>query len=195
MYESSDDPYCYPGTSVLKNRLDIRDPAALSEFEALITAQRADEPLPLARLDVDAYRAIHRHLFGDLYEWAGEYRTIRISKGASAFCYPEHIEREMARLFESLADEDWLADLAATPFAPKAAHVLAELNAIHPFREGNGRTQNVFLGIMADRAGHSLEFARLDPPAFLTAMIESFTGREEMLANQIRSLMSNRSPG
>ena len=73
MYEAFDDPYCYPGTSVLKNRLDLRTQSDLQEFEAMITAQRADEPLPAGRLDHDHYLAIHRHLFQDVYDWAGRF--------------------------------------------------------------------------------------------------------------------------
>jgi cell filamentation protein len=92
MYDAADDPYCYPGTSVLKNRLDLRDQAELEEFEAQITAQRADEPLTLGALTVDAYRTLHRHLFQDVYDWAGEFRTVRIAKGGNWFCYPEYVE-------------------------------------------------------------------------------------------------------
>jgi cell filamentation protein len=68
MYELTPDPYCYPGTTVLKNRLGITDQPALNAFEAMITAQRADEPLPRGRLGYAHYRAIHRHLFQDVFE-------------------------------------------------------------------------------------------------------------------------------
>src|SRR2546429_6547614 len=157
MYEAFDDPYCYPGTSVLKNRLDLRSQSKLQEFEAMITAQRADEPLPAGRLDYDHYLAIHRHLFQDVYDWAGQIRTVRMGKNESMFCYPEHIDSQMHRLFEKLAADNQLLDLDAESFASKAAQFLTELNAIHPFREGNGRTQNVFLAVLADRAGHPLD--------------------------------------
>jgi cell filamentation protein, protein adenylyltransferase len=65
MYEAIDDPYCYPGTTVLKNRLNLRNEAALAEFKTFMTAQRADEPLPTGDLGYRHYRAIHRHLFQD----------------------------------------------------------------------------------------------------------------------------------
>jgi cell filamentation protein len=102
MYEAEQDPYCYPGTSVLINRLDIRDQAALDAFEADISAERSSQEVPPGSLDYDHYLAIHRHLFQDVYEWAGEIRTVRIAKEGSAFCYPEHIDREMRRLFSEL---------------------------------------------------------------------------------------------
>jgi hypothetical protein len=94
MYEAADDPYCYPGTSVLKNRLDLRTQGELDQFEAMITAQRAAEPLPAGDLDYDHYRAIHHHLFQDVFEWAGEVRSVRITKGDSTFCYPENIDAQ-----------------------------------------------------------------------------------------------------
>jgi cell filamentation protein len=111
MYEAFDDPYCCPGTLVLKNRLDLRTQAELQEFEAMITAERSDEPLPAGRLDYDHYLAIHRHLFQEIYDWAGQIRTVRITKENSVFCYPEHIEAQMRRLFDELASEDHLRNL------------------------------------------------------------------------------------
>lgn len=192
MYEATDDPYCYPGTPVLKNRLDLRGQSELDAFEAMITAQRADEPLPAGQLDDDHYRAIHHHLFQDVFEWAGEFRTIRVTKGTSTFCYPENIEREMRRVFDELASQGNLRNRDAQTFAQQAAHFLAELNAIHPFREGNGRTQNVFLSVLAGQAGQPLDFERLDPPAMLAAMIESFGGNEQPLADIILAMMRPR---
>lgn len=192
MYEAADDPYCYPGTSVLKNRRDIRTQADLDRFEAMIVAQRADEPLPAGQLDYDHYRAIHHQLFQDVFDWAGEIRTVRLRKGASTFCYPENIDAQMRKLFQQLAAENCLRGLDAKSFAVKTAHMLAELNAIHPFREGNGRTQNVFLAVLCERAGHSLDFARLNPPDMLQAMIASFGGDEQPLAQLLLKLMQDR---
>ena len=153
MYETADDPYCYSGTSVLKNRLGLRTKEQLSEFEAAITMQRASEPLPDGSLDVDHYRALHHHLFQDVYDWAGQFRTVRIGREGHWFCYPENISREMGRLFDALIAEDRFEGLDTKAFAARAAHFLADLNAIPPFREGNGRTQNVFLWMLAARAG------------------------------------------
>src|SRR6185312_13252625 len=117
MYDAVSDPYCYDGTTVLKNIPDIRDQTALDEFETVSTAQRADEPLPAGRLSVSHYCAIHRHLFRDVYVWAGKYRTVRISKSGSAFCYPENIAREMRHLFAELKRHRHLQDLTSTEFA------------------------------------------------------------------------------
>jgi cell filamentation protein len=185
MYADVPDPYCYPNTTVLINRLGFRDAARLEAFEAEVSAERATQPLPSGRLSYGQYRAIHRHLFQDVYAWAGKIRTVRISKGESTFCYPEHINREMRRLFSSLARERHYRGMEARSFAGKAAHLLAELNAIHPFREGNGRTQMSFLVALAERAGHPLTLEDLDPQAMLKATIASFRGNEKPLAGLI----------
>jgi cell filamentation protein len=89
MYEAEQGLYCYPGTSVLINRLDIRDHAALEAFEADITAERSSQEVPTGSMDYRHYLAIHRHLFQDVYDWAGEIRTVRVAKQGNAFCYPE----------------------------------------------------------------------------------------------------------
>jgi cell filamentation protein len=188
MYDAVEDPYCYPGTTVLKNKLNLTNQAELDAFEAEITSQRAEEPLPSGRLGYAHYRAIHKHLFQDVFAWAGKIRNVRISKGGSMFCYPESIDREMSKLFASLTAQKHFKETTAKDFAAKAAHFLAELNAIHPFREGNGRAQLTFLTLLAEAAGHPLDIERLDPDAVMGAMIESFGGDEKRLARLIFEL-------
>lgn len=189
MYEATDDPYCYEGTSVLKNRLGLRTQAELDAFETAIVSQRAEEPLPVGNLDQPHYCAVHRHLYQDVYDWAGDPRTVRTSKGGNMFCYPENIAAQMRRLFGELARADHFRGLDADKFAAASAHFLAELNAIHPFREGNGRTQLVFLKLIAHGAGHEVDFSRLHASTMLTAMIASFAGNEALLAAEIRRLI------
>ena len=190
MYEAVEDPYCYPGTTVLRNRAGLREQDALDAFELDMTTQRASEPLPSGRLGVRHYMAIHHHLFGDVYPWAGKRRTVRIFKGGSAFAYPETIDREMARLFAWLRERRYLRGHPADAFARDAAHFLAELNAIHPFREGNGRTSLAFLALLAARAGHPLHLDRLAPDEMLQAAIEGFHGRTARLEALIARLVA-----
>jgi cell filamentation protein len=189
MYKAEPDPYCYPGTIVLINRLGTRDQATLDAFEAEMTSDRSSERLPAGRLSYTHYRAIHRHLFQDVYPWAGKIRTVRMTKDGSAFCYPEHIDREMRRLFAAFTKAGHFRSLSPAAFAGKAAHFLAELNAIHPFREGNGRTQLSFLTVLAEQAGHPLSLERLQPEAILKATISSFSGNEKPLATLIGGLL------
>ncbi|WP_428151121.1 Fic/DOC family protein [Brevundimonas sp.] len=154
----------------------------------MVTIQ-SSEPLPDGALDARHYRAIHRHLFGPVYRWAGKDRTIRIAKDASMFCYPEQIGRQMDILFADLARADHLRGLDAEAFAAGAAHVLSELNVIHPFREGNGRAQKAFLVLLAERAGHAIDVGRIDRQRYLEAMIAAFNGDEAPLTRVVRSLL------
>jgi cell filamentation protein len=94
MYDAVVDEYCYPGTTVLKNKLDLTETEELYAFEAEVSDSRADEELPAGDLDFEHFKAIHRHLFQDVYDWAGEVRNVRISKDGSMFCYPENIAGE-----------------------------------------------------------------------------------------------------
>ena len=189
-YGAGSDPYCYAGTSVLKNIPGIRDQADLDRFESAIVKQRSLEALPRGNLGVRHYRSIHRHLFQDVYRWAGRFRTVRTHKGTSTFCYPEQIADQMQRLFGGLKLADYFFRLSVHDFSLKAAEFLGTLNHVHPFREGNGRSQNAFLGLLATHAGHGLDFSRLNETAFLAAMIESFSGSETPLADQIRDLIA-----
>lgn len=190
MYEVVADPYCYAGSAVLKNIPGLRDAAALDQFETVVAAQRSDEPLPFGRLSVTHYRSIHRHLFQDVNRWAGQFRRVRISKGDSVFCYPEHIPKQMTALFADLRGRQFLRGLAADGFAAGAAQFLTTLNAIHPFRDGNGRTQLAFLTSVGSRAGHSLALKRLDHETLMGAMVRSFRGDEGPLVKQLRSVMN-----
>lgn len=189
MYDSIEDHYCYKGTSILRNRRSLRTQEALDRFELAITAQRATEPLPRGELNELHYKRIHRHLFRDVYSWAGEYRDVRISKGDSAFCYPEYISSEIKKLFVGLHRESHLAGLTAPVFAAKAATFLTNLNAIHAFRDGNGRSQMALMTQLAIRARHPLHLTKVKPADFLTAMIQAFRGDEEPLADELVRLL------
>jgi cell filamentation protein len=190
MYDAIDDPYTYENSTVLVNKLDLRTQAKLDAFEAEISSARAEEPLPEGALDFSHYKAIHHHLFQDVYDWAGQVRTVRISKGGNPFCFPENIEDQATELFDDLRAANYLRNLDTQAFSPRAAHFLAELNAIHTFREGNGRSQLTFFALLADHAGHPLNLDKLEAEEMLEAMIASFDGNERKLAAAIERLIS-----
>jgi cell filamentation protein len=189
MYDASPDPYCYPGTKVLKNLADLRRHSDLNTFELALTTQRFAEGLPRGRLSVTHYYAVHRHLFQDVYAWAGKPRTVRIAKGASSFCYPENIAVEMRKLFTWLKQNDFLRSVEPLGFAKGAAHFLSELNAIHPFRDGNGRTQLAFMALLAAQTGQEFNVQKIKRGPFLVAMIASFNGDERLLVAEIGKLI------
>lgn len=190
VYASESDPLCYPGTTVLQNLLEIQNQDDLDEAELGLFLMRAEEPFPAGELDTTHYLAVHHHLFQDVYAWAGQIRTIRIGKGGNWFCYPEHIEGQLARAFRELGDPDRLEELTPADFARHVAHVLAEINAVHPFREGNGRTQLAFLAMLAEHAGHEFDADVLERDRVIEAMINSFSGDEAPLAALIQDLIA-----
>ncbi len=151
---------------------------------------RADEPWPAGLLDYAHYRALHRHLFQDVYDWAGTIRTIRIGKGGNWFCFPEYIDREMNRIFDQIAAQAHFVGSPADQFPAQVAHALAEINAVHPFREGNGRTQLAFLSILATNASLAFNDDVLDRDRVIGAMIDSFGGTEAPLAALILDIVS-----
>ena len=189
MYDAIDDPYTYENSTVLVNKLDLREQTELDAFEAEISSARAGEPLPEGNLDFAHFKSVHHHLFQDVYEWAGEARTVRISKGNNPFCFPENIESQATKLFDKLRADGFLQSLDGPAFADQAAHFLGELNAIHAFREGNGRTQLTFFALLADHAGRPIDLDKLDPHEMLDAMMASFDGEDVKLANVIKRLI------
>ena len=114
---------------------------------------------------------------------------MRISKQNNPFCFPEHIHAQANKLFAELEAGKHLEGLSTNEFAERAAHFLAELNAIHAFREGNGRAQLTFFAMLANRAGQTVDFEKLDSGAMLKAMIASFDGNEARLKAVIERLV------
>ncbi|WP_165909775.1 putative adenosine monophosphate-protein transferase Fic [Variovorax guangxiensis] len=159
------DPYSYPGTRVLRNKQDIRDDAKLTEFEYEATALRAAElrEKPISgKHDLAQLQATHKHLFQDVYEWAGELRTVNIAKGGSQFAQPAFIESQARSLTKELEKEGNLRGLEKPEFVDRLAYYYSEYNALHPFREGNGRATREFIGQIARDAGYELDQTRID---------------------------------
>src|SRR5438309_2640794 len=155
------DPYLHPGTNVLKNLRGLTDPELLERFEARRTHYRVseliDNPLP-GRFDVGHLKAIHRYIFQDVYEWAGQFRTVNISKSGHLFGLATFLEPALQQVLTKLAAENHLIELDADTFAGRAAYFLGELNAAHPFREGNGRAQREFIRELGLKAGHYIDW-------------------------------------
>lgn len=189
-YAGEHDPLCYDGSTVLRNKAGLLEQPALDEFEAAMFTLRASEPWPRGDLTPAYYKRLHHHFFQDVYDWAGMYRTIRIAKGGNWFCYPEYIEAELERLFSRAEKDDWFTALDAPDFAREVASFFADLNAIHAFRDGNGRTQMALLSILTDLGDYGFNEDVLVPERVLAAMIESFHGRNEGLQFLIRDLIA-----
>jgi cell filamentation protein len=187
-YDAFDDPYGYKGSNCLKNRLGLRDPGVLQAFELEMSSLRAAEALPTGRFGPPHYRRVHWHLSRDVYAWAGRHRTVRTAKGDNRFCFPEFIGSQMDLAFARLQTASFLPGVDSDVFLSGAAEFVGELNAIHPFRDGNGRAQLAFLHLVALRAGQPLRLDRIRPERFMPAMIQSFDGDLAALRKELAAL-------
>jgi cell filamentation protein len=172
--DNNDDPYLYPGTRILRNRLGIADSKALDRIERQLVTQRIKDGVPTGKFDLAHLQAIHRHLFQDLYDWAGELRTVEINKGGHQFQFRQYIQTGMADVHRRLRASYFLKGLSAADFASRAAVIIGDVNYVHPFREGNGRTQMQYLKQLAAQAGHELDLTRIKPGAWMEAAKASF---------------------
>jgi cell filamentation protein len=180
-----DDPYVYPGTTILRNRQGLRDTQTLEQVERQLVVQRVREGVPAGRFDLPHLCAIHRHLFQDIYDWAGELRTVEISRGSQQFQFRQFIATGMADVHRRLVVTDFLAGLSAREFADRSAVIVGDVNYIHPFREGNGRTQLQYLKLLALKAGHSLDLSRLDRASWIEASRSSHDADYQLMAKAI----------
>jgi len=186
----SDDPlYCHPGTDVLRNRFGVTDAAELERLERLHTRQRLVEGTPSGDFDLAHLQAIHRHLFQDVYEWAGDIREVEISKGGSRFLPRRFIATGMADVHRRLVEHGFLRGLEADRFAAEAARIIGDVNHVHPFREGNGRTQLEYLRQLADGAGQDFSATRLDPERWMEASRKAQVGDYQPMAQAIRAAL------
>lgn len=173
-----DDPYVYPGTRTLKNLRDLRDVDELRVFETRASFARLRElqerPI-VGNFDRAHLQAIHKHIFQDVFEWAGKLRTVEIAKpGSPFFAFQRFIVTSLDTLTAQIKAEGHLRGLSADDFAIRAGHYLGEVNAIHPFREGNGRTQQEFVRALALEAGHRIEWANVSREQMYAASKVSF---------------------
>jgi cell filamentation protein len=186
----SDDPYAYPRSAVLRNKLGITDAARLDYVEREIVTQRAASGIPAGNFDLAHLRAIHRHLFQDIYLWAGELRTVEIAKGGHQFQFCRFMEAGMADIHRRLVQSDFLRGLSREDFANAAGRITGDVNYVHPFREGNGRTQLFYLEQLADQAGHPLDPTRLDPVLWIAASRAAHNADYSLLAAAIARAIS-----
>lgn len=176
VYSVASSIYCYPDSSVLKNKLDIRDPALLRKVEAdLSTARQAEIfHIPVAgRFTATHLCNIHRKLLGDVYSFAGHFRREDIAKGPTRFVTYSQIKEKLQRLLGQLQQEKWLENVPFEAFAARSAYYMAELNYIHPFREGNGRAIREFMRLLFLHNGYVVQWDAVDVEALLNAMIDS----------------------
>jgi len=175
---------CYPGTTVLINKYDEHDEETLSDLEANLVSARAaileQRPMP-GFFDFSHYKSIHRFLFEDLYDWAGQIRTVNISKKGTRFCPFDQIEQQAGMLFERLRYEKYFIGLKQGVFVEEITDFYCATNDLHPFREGNGRAQRAFITQLIRHAGYDIDFADIDEDLLMIATIQSAGGVTDAL--------------
>jgi cell filamentation protein len=164
-YKYIDPDYTYtdPKTGVLRNLLDISDPDVLLFVESGAVTKRLQEldENPIKIKGIESLFEIHRHLFQDIYVWAGKKRIVEISKDGKQFFPTSHFDKAFRYIDQLIADFKKIPKVNKRQLAEKLAEILDNVNYLHTFREGNGRTQREFLRLLALVKGLTLN---LNPP-------------------------------
>jgi cell filamentation protein len=186
------DPYLLNDGSTLKNKLGLRDPEALQVAETLHADRRATELRAHGLPDAQGFervKAVHKHLFQDVYEWAGTPRIVNLQKDHTQFTAPQLIELEGRRIFADLESKNNLRGLPKNEFARELAEPFAQLNNLHPFREGNGRTQRLIWEHVARQAGHDLSFEGISQERMIVVSIAAHRGDLSAAARMFGELL------
>lgn len=184
---------CYPDTTVLINKLDIRDQQELDALEKQITLLRgiqAEQETQFVNVDFEFYKSLHRTLFGDLYDWAGTLRSINISKKGTVFCGYDQLEKLGKLKFSRLAAQDFLRGLPDDEFLTEVTDLYHELNMLHPFREGNGRTLRLFITLLVRNTGRDIDFAKCAADMLIIAAIKAAQGDNCLLRDVLGDIIS-----
>lgn len=183
-YGTGQDPYCYSRTSILKNNFNIQDENILSNAEREITTVASKNiTFALPPYDLSYFKAIHYMLFSRVYNWAGKLRTIDISKNETRFCIADRIEIEANKLFQALKNQMYFMELADEQFTECIAIFYGDVNMIHPFREGNGRTQRVLFDHIALNANYTINWSMTTIEKWKEANIHAVKCDYEALQN------------
>lgn len=180
---------CYENTTVLKNKFGIKDQSKLDIIEQDITSAliaKAFLEFPFKNVDFNFYKSLHKYVFSDIYEWAGKIRDVDMSKKSTKFCVLDKIEEQGENIFKFLRETDFLRKYADYEFINEFTDLYCRLNYLHPFREGNGRIQRLFLAMLVRYNGKKIDFSEIDTDLLMIATIKSITGDIFMLRDIFR---------
>lgn len=185
-YKYDDDgKYCYHESNVLKNKLNLRDLDVLHDAERELSMARyfdMENQGVTGDFSLEHMKSIHHYLFQDIYEWAGEIRTVDISKG-TIFCLSQFISEQFNIVYSWLKKEKFLKEIKdKSEMSEKLAYLLGEINMIHPFREGNGRTQRMYLEQLCRLNGNfEINFSYVTKDEMIQASIDTSICRYESM--------------
>ncbi len=189
-YSPENDPYVMEN-GVLINKLGLSDTQTLNLIELRITSLEVERLLSAsvpATFNVQYLRDLHYQIFQKVYPWAGELRKVDIGKGDTQFLTHSKIESELNMLFAELANNQFLTGATHENFSQKVGEYLVHLNFIHPFREGNGRTQRLLISRIAQNAGITLDWRAVSNDAMRKACIDGINGNTR---NMVRLILLN----
>jgi len=197
---------CYENSTVLKNKFNIHDAEKLDIMERSITSMliaKAMIEIPFENVDFEFYKNLHKYVFGDIYEWAGTIRTVDMSKKGTRFCPADKIEERGQRIFQKIINSNFLGNIKEDEFIVEDNNIVknetgneeftdlyCDLNYLHPFREGNGRIQRLFLSMLVNSLGKSLNFSQIDADYLMIATIKSVSGDIFMLRDIFREYIA-----
>lgn len=179
--------YEYPGTRVLVNKFGVMDAERLSWLECRLSGLRMVELMRAGvtgQFDAAHLKSINFALLQDVYDWAGQFRDVYLARGAHVFTQPGQIEVAVAEICSgarAFLDGVCSGAVGRETLAGELAQVLVALNNIHPFREGNGRTQRLFISQMALRCGYILSFAGMTETQMRNASIAGYRGDTRLM--------------
>ncbi len=190
-YDAKNDYYCYTNTTILRNKLNIEDMNILEAAEREITALTVRKiGFRHPPYDLEYMKLLHKKLFSELYDWAGEIRNVDISKRVTRFCNCSRIIPEAKKLFIALQKENWLSNLKKEEFCERLAEYYCEFNMIHPFREGNGRVQRLLFEHLAIAAGYDLDWEFIQRNEWVQANIDGVNINYEPMNKIFKRIVS-----
>lgn len=187
-YIDPDFTYTDPKTGLLRNLQDIIDPDVLLFVESGAVIKRLQDLYenPMKIKGIDSLFEIHRYLFQDIYVWAGKKRTVEISKDGKQFFPTSHFDNALRYIDQIIAEFTKIPRDNKILFAEKLAEILDNVNYLHPFREGNGRTQREFLRLLALKKGLTLN---INPPDNKSVYERYMKGTIESNVNTLTELI------
>ncbi len=192
-WTSEDDPYIDKEHKVLKNLAGITSQQQLNIYEDAVADASMLEIMDFIKdesLTFELWKKVHKIMFRDVYEWAGKIRTVRMTKGTSLFANPQFIEFCGKDLFKELKSEGNLENLSLKKISERLSYYYNNFNAIHPFREGNGRSLKIIITEIARRAGYHIDWEKLSFQENITASIEGFNGNYEPFCKIYSEILS-----
>ena len=180
---------CYENSSILKNKFNLKDEEKLNAMEQSLTSMliaQAYISIPFENVDFNFYKKLHNYVFSDIYEWAGTNRKVDMSKKGTKFCPKDKIEERGNKIFERLKNNEFLRNYHGEEFINEFTDLYCDLNYLHPFREGNGRIQRLFLSMLIESIGKHIDFSDIDSDSLMIATIKSVSGDVFMLRDIFR---------